>query len=449
MPFTRYSKYLFIDDKDLNQNLSTIDYIPLGTPLNINDYYISNDKVEGYISQEEIEKAIRSPITKRYNRFFLLHDDETISEEITDMVIANGDIQKGSQTGQTRSINITLLNEKRKVLVGYKNGKGVYEERYLWTPTPYENKLWYFNKIKVVSGIICGDFVYEIDEGIFVMFDPNLKSSEAEETVSLQLYDKFALLDGTIDGKGDIDYEVSLNTPIESAVKQLIRLPRNKMQQPYDFKDLIFPIELRNEKLAYTIKKTGDNSIGELIVEMGKSISCDVKYDTKGHLILFNSLTDLDYHNRKLAWVFKEGEFTGPSAKIARSKIKNRVTVKGANINGILSSATVENTNPLSNYNINSEFGIKGQVIEDSLIAGNFLCRERARYELKKYAQNYVTIDFQCIYIPHIEPGDIVEWSYPDWGIYNEIFLVNSVSIPNKGEELMSLSITNINELPL
>lgn len=448
MPFTRYSKYLFIDDDNFDQNSLTTE-IPLGTNLNLTDYYVSNEEVLGYIPQDEIEKAIRAPITKRYMRFFLLHDDETISEEITDMVVANGNIQKGSQTGQTRSINITLLNEKRKVLVGYKNGKGVYEERYLWTPTPYENKLWYFNKVKIISGIIYGDFIYEVDEGIFVIFDPNLKSSEAEETVSLQLYDKFALLDGTIDGKGDIDYEVSLNTPIESAVKQLIRLPRNVMQQPYDSKDLIFPNKFLNEKLAYTIKKTGENSIGELITEIGKSISCDVKYDVKGHLNLINSLADLDYHNRKLAWIFKEGEFTGPSAKIARSKIKNRVTVKGANINGVLSSATVENTNPLSNYNINSEFGIKGHVIEDSLISGDFLCRERARYELKKYAQNYVTIDFQCIYIPHLEPGDIVEWSYPNWGVYNEIFLVNSVSVPVKSEELMSLSITNINELPL
>ena len=437
MPFTRYTKYLFGTEED--------GYKYLGTDIDENDYYLSNELVKGFIPQDEIEQAIRSPIVKRYTRFFLLHDDETIIEEISDMVLDSGNIEKNAQTGQTRSMNITLSNIKKKVLVG----KGVYEDRYIWTPTPYENKLWYYNKIKVVSGIIVGNSIYEVDEGIFVMFDPNLKSDNANKTVSIQLYDKYALLDGTISGKENIDYEVSRGINIHSAIRQLIRLPKNNTQQPYDFKDIIFPIEYAKEKLAYTIKKTGENDIGSLITEIGKSISCDVKYDTKGQLNIVNSLVDLDYHHRKLAWKFREGEFIGPSAKINRSKIKNQVTVKGANINGILSSATVSNENPLSNYNINSEFGIKSQLINDNLISGNFLCRERARYELKKYAQQYVTIDFQCIYIPHLEPGDIVEWSYPDWGIENEIFLVNSVSIPIKGSELMNISITNLNELPL
>ena len=439
MPFTRYSKYLFIDDED------STTLVPLGTDVDKTDYYLSNELVKGFVPQDEIEQAIRSPILKRYTRFFLLHDDETIIEEISDMVLDSGNIEKNAQTGQTRSMNITLANIKKKVLVG----KGVYEERYLWTPTPFENKLWYYNKIKVVSGIVVGNTAYEVDEGIFVMFDPNLKSDNANKTVSTQLYDKFALLDGTISGKENIDYEVPLHTNIHSAVRQLIRLPKNKMEQPYDFKDIIYPPKYKNEKLAYTIKKTGENAIGPLITDIAKTISCDVKYDTQGQLNIVDSLADLDYHNRKLAWKFKEGEFTGPSAKINRSKIKNQVTVKGANVNGYLSSATVENTNPLSNYNINSEFGIKGHLINDNLISGNFLCRERARYELKKFAQQYITIDFQCIYIPHLEPGDIVEWSYPDWGINHEIFLVNSVSIPIKGSELMNISITNINELPL
>ena len=447
MPFTRYKKYLFSNDIEGSPTFGQ--NIPLNSVIDDNDYYTSNESVFGYIPQDEIEKAIRSPIAERYMRFFLLHDDETVLEEITDMVLDSGNIEKSAETGQTRSINITLANIKKKVLVDFKNGKGVYEERYLWTPAPFKNKLWYYNKIKIVSGIIIDDWAYEVDEGIFVMFDPNLKASETNQTVSLQLYDKYALIDGTIDGKGDLDYEIPLHTPIEDAIRSLIRLPKNKLNQPYDFKNLIFPLKYQKEKTAYTIKKTSDNSIGELITEISKSISCDAKYDTKGNLRILDSLSDLDYHNRKIAWKYKEGEFMNPSIKISRSKIKNKVTVKGSNINGILSSATVENTNPLSNYNINSEFGIKGEVIEDSLISGNFLCRERARYELKKYAQKYTTIDFESIYIPHMEPGDIIVWSYSDWGIENEVFLVNSVSTPIKGTGLMNVSVTNLNELPL
>lgn len=451
MPFTRYKKYLFFEgqDKDLNNNNIFNEIIPLGTKTNSLDYYTSNEQEWGYIPKNEIEKALRSPILHRYYKFYLLHEDESIAEDISDMVLDSGNIQKNNQTGQVRSLNITLINEKKKVLVGYENGNGVYEERYLWLPVPFKSKLWYYNKIKVVSCFIYEDNIYEVDEGIFVIFDPDIKNNSGKQTVSLQLYDKFALLDGTIDGKGDIEYEIPLKTPIWEAMKTLMKLPRNSLGQPYDYKEIIFPNEYRDFKTEYTIKKTGENAIGELMKEMGLSISCDVKYDTKGNLEISNSVSDIDYHNRQIAWRFEENEYLNPTIKINRSKIKNKITVKGANINGVLCSGVAENTNPKSSYNIYSEHGIKGQIIEDNLLASNFLCKERARYELKKYSQNYINITLQTIYIPHIEPGDLVVWSYPEWGIENELFIVNTVSLPLKTTNFMNLTMTNINELPI
>ena len=442
MPFTRYKKYLFLSD----DNLSTT---TLSTSTNLMDCYTSNLAEQGYVPQDEIEKVLRSPTVRRFYKYYLLHDDETILEDISDMVLDNGNIQKNAQTGQTRSLNLTLVNEKRNVLVGYKDGKGVYEKRYLWTPTPFENKLWYYNKIKVVTCLLLDNYIYEIDEGIFIIFDPNIKENNGNQTVDIQLYDKFSLLDGTIDGQGDVEYTINLSTPIKQAIQTLIRLPKNKDQQPYDFKEIIFPIKYNNLTTAYTIKKSGDNAIGELLKELCLSISCDISYNTSGQLEIRDSLADLDYHNRKVAWQFKEGEFFNPTIKVNRSKIKNKVTVKGANINGILCSATVENTNPLSAYNIYSDFGVKGHIIEDSLLSSSFLCKERARYELKKYIQNYINITLQSIYIPHIQPGDIVIWSYPQWGIENKPFLVNNVSIPLKASTFMSLTLVNLDELPL
>ena len=52
------------------------------------------------------------------------------------------------------------------------------------------------------SGIKIGEIKYEFDEGIFVIFDPQLSNYSGNNSLTLQLYDKFSLLDGTIDGKG-------------------------------------------------------------------------------------------------------------------------------------------------------------------------------------------------------------------------------------------------------
>ena len=109
----------------------------------------------------------------------------------------------------------------------------------------------------------------------------------------------------------------------------------------------------------------------------------------------------------------------------------------------------VQNTNPLSNYSVNSGFGVKAIKITDDLLYSEYLCKERARYELKKSMQEYVSVTMQSIYIPHLEPGDIVRWTYEPWGIEQEEFLVNSISIPQNGKDLMSISMTNLKELPL
>ena len=80
MPFSKYRKYLFIDDRDYDENINT-NKIPLGTKENLSDYYESMEEIQGYIPQDEIELVIRSPLQKRWTRFYLLRDDETILEE--------------------------------------------------------------------------------------------------------------------------------------------------------------------------------------------------------------------------------------------------------------------------------------------------------------------------------------------------------------------------------
>ena len=75
------------------------------------------------------------------------------------------------------------------------------------------------------------------------------------------------------------------------------------------------------------------------------------------------------------------------------------------------------------------------------------MCKERARYELKKYTQNYISISIQSIWIPFLEPDDIVRWSKQDWGIENKEFVINSISLPTNGKDMMSVSMTNLDEI--
>lgn len=421
--------------------------------------YIDNEKVysqesiaPGYISLEEIEKVIRSPIMKRYTKVYLLHDDETVAKDITEWVQSTGSIEKNNESGQCRSTNLTFANP-----LVYKNIIDRYEGYGTRSSVPevrFNPMLMYDDfqsnvKIKIVTGVEFFGNIYEVDQGIFVVFDPKMSESTANSSLTIQLYDKFALLDGTISGDGEFEYEVPANTLIYDAIKQLILLPKNKRGEPFDTKEIIFPAKYRNARLAYTVKKTGENAIGELIKEICKSISCDVKYNAFGNLTISDTLEDLDVHYRQVSWNFQENssEYQNPNVDIKRSQIKNRVVVVGANINGFLCKGIAENTDPNSLYSIYGPFGTRSVKIEDNLIPSNTMCEERARYELQKSMRKYITLSFQCTWIPHLEPGDVVRWTKSDWHIDNEEFVVNSISLPTNGTDLMSISMTNLKEI--
>ena len=431
-------------------------YMEDGSPLQTygGDEYSSSEFQVGtnYIPREEFARIIRAPILKRYTKVYLLHPDETINREITEFVAPTGSLEKKDENGQRRSTSLTFFNPLvyKTIVDNYENyGKPGKKLESLWNPMSRNDDFHTNVKIKLISCVDYYDSHYEIDEGIFVTFDPKISSGNANNTLTLQLYDKFALLDGTIDGKDDLDYEIPVNTSVFGAIRQLLRLPKNNRGEPFDVKDIIFPEKYKQELLAYTVKKTGENSIGDLIKEIVQSIACGVGYNANGNLVISDVLSDMDYHNRTVAWDYSEfnNEYQNPSLDIKRSQIKNKVIVVGANVNGYLCKGVAENTNPNSLYNINGDFGTKSIKITDNLIPSSKMCEERARYELKKYTQNYISISFQSIWIPFLEPGDVVRWTYQDWGIENEEFVVNSISLPLNGKDPMSISITNLSEI--
>lgn len=395
---------------------------------------LADEILEQHIPMVTMEKILRYPIGQRCYRMFLLHENETIKQDITQYVLSDGTLEKTYQQGQTRSLSINLLNPEK-----------------IWNPSPVNGRLFANSKFKLQMGIKVDDYIYWIDEGIFVCKDPELNNGDAKKIVSIELFDKFALLDGTISGTTETDYEIPLGTNLYKALRSLLRLPKDNLGNPYDSQRIIFPMKYMDEKIPYTIQKTANNNIGEIITDLADCLSCDVFYDELGRLTFRDNLDDLDYHNRNMAWIFKEenSEFGNVSRRDEWSKIKNRYIVKGSNINGMQCKGIANNENPSSVYNINGNFGIHPEIIEDNLIYSNNLCLQRAKYELKKNLMKNVSISLQCRYLPHINPNDLVRWSYEEYNYVNQPFIVNSVSIPLNGTDPMDLSITNISELPL
>ena len=129
----------------------------------------------------------------------------------------------------------------------------------------------------------------------------------------------------------------------------------------------------------------------------------------KGDVINVNDKTPI-WRYRKGDYIYKE-----PDLKVELSKVENVIVVEGANINGMLMDATVQNTNPASPTNI---YLLEPNVyrIQDENIASVSLAQKRGEYELFKRSLLPLSLSFKSSFLPHLDVDNIVtifDDSYP------------------------------------
>ena len=160
-------------------------------------------------------KALRQPFIKTCRLRFLNPDgstafalDNNFLMKKNKTFIANGQITVNLQNGQRRSASITLDNVN-----------GEYEYAY--------NKLWFGQEIALDEGIILpNDEIYYIQQGVFLLMNPQETVAPEEHTISYSLVDKWANLDGSLYGNLDGTYMVPAGSNIFSAIASLLAIQK-------------------------------------------------------------------------------------------------------------------------------------------------------------------------------------------------------------------------------
>ncbi len=401
------------------------EYVPLYTVDN--EVFLTADPVENLFLWEDFKRAVRYPLSKRVVRVYYLNEDESINQDISEHIIG-GDISFTYAQGITRTANITIDNYSKEMY-----------------PSPINGVIWQGRKFRIDLGLCYSKTIYWKKCGIFVTQTPSI--DETSYTTSIQLYDKFAMLDGTIGGKRDHEFKIPVGTKVHTAIQMCLNEDKGN-GNPYDYKALNFPAKYENEVTPYTITKSNNCSMGEIILELAKMLSCDVFYDDDGHLSLTSDSDTLDNEMRGIWWDYNETEllYSSPSISYNSSNAYNKITVCGAIKNGYQFKGTYENTNPKSQYNTNiSE--IRAQRIDDDNIMSDELCYERAKYEYMKNSRNVMDLKCTSIFIPCLLPNNIVTWSNRRLGIVNEKFILNSIDIDLMDSGFMNIGLTSLNEV--
>ena len=382
---------------------------------------------------DEMIFAIKSRSVKPIFRLYLLNYDESIKEDISNYLLDGGSISITFQNGVRKNANIELDNSDRK-----------------WNPSPVSGYLWKDTKFRIDIGLqlLKGEVWRQV--GIFIPNDPTITFSPDSKTVSLQLSDKFASLDGTLGGKIANSITIALNSNIKNAISSLLKEER-MYNYPYDTKPIHFPTIYNNEKTAYTITKTDETNVGEISTELAEMLSCDIYYDDFGYLTIEEGDYTLDVSDEEIIWDFDENdmEFLENSISVDFSKLYNVVTVIGANINGDLITYTAQNENPKSQSNIWTVEPNTLRVQDDNIYSVD-LAKQRAEYELFKQGLLSISYNFQCTFMPHLNVNKIVNVSNSSYGFKHVPFLIQSINIPiSHTDSDISLTMVNIDEVVL
>ena len=387
------------------------------------------------VSPDRYVNLVRGQAVRPRFRLSLLHTDESFQEDITEYLIqGSGSLQIQYAQGQRRSINFTLNNQSG-----------------IFTPTGINSKIWINTKFKLELGMEMsnGDIVWN-SAGIFVVGTPQATRKNAQETIDIQCYDKFALLDGTLGGTLEATYEIEAGENIYNIMVDTL-LQDNGNHYPIDTKRVVFDNSYINEVTQYTLSKSANESYGDMLIELANMIACDIYYDTNGNLTIQSGIKDISQVNKPTLWTFKDTEYEYMSGHINYdfTSVRNRVTVVGANVNsnnGIF-VATAENINPRSSSRI-SVVGIRNYYLEDNNIYTQQLAQDRADYELNKLSIVQQTIQIDSTFMIHLDVNNCIALEDEFFDYFDSRFIIQSISIPISIHSQIAIECTNIACLP-
>lgn len=437
----------------------------------VNDEIIlTADKLRNIFVYEEYIKAIKSNMSVYVIRLYLLDENELPKIDISEYLL-QGNLSYNYQNGQTHSLSMTLDNsngfwvvnsniptkrtmiDKRTMIESEKNNDKDEKVSPVWelisSGTTQKEKLWRGTKFRLDIGLFSFGKVYWRQCGVFCLKDVGIEYGD-EKTLSLQLYDKYSLLDGTIGGTINSDLTIPNGTPLDEAIKMCL-LYEDDYGNIFDNKPILFEKDVSGIKTPYTIQKTGETTIGDVLIDLALIASCDILYNSEGNLLVRAGVDEESLENKPIAWYYNDNDlamYSSPSISIDMGAMINKYIVKGAIENGQQYKGIKINDNPHSSSSVLYN-PVNSRVLEDSNLNSNKLCEERANYELQKYLLDYVKHSFQSIFIPHINPKDVISWTNKELDLINEIFVIKSFSFSLENNNIMDMELSRICEMEM
>ena len=360
--------------------------------------------------------------------------------------LQDGSISVNFQNGARRSASITLSN---------------LDNAYDYNV----NNLWFGQNVRLSEGLVLPDGTeYYISQGVFAIKDPGETWNPGEKTVSLNLVDKWAYLDGTLFGNLDGIYEVAVNTSIYPAIRGVLNLDRGNGQM-VDPIDPVFTRYYRDRTQTlpdgttamvaltpYTLRVDSDNgTYADVILGLNDMLVGVIGYDSTGRLRLEPSQEDIEDSDKELLWTFtpEESQLLGATYTVLNSQVYNDIIVQGeAQDDYSQPYGRATNTSLQSDLSIYGALGRRTLRMSAAGYATNRQCVDRAAWELKRNCILKKSVTIQSSQIFHIQENRLVAIRRTDKpGAPEERHLVTGFTRPIGQTGSMTINATSVDDL--
>lgn len=398
--------------------------------------------------------SLRKPFQKLVRLRFLNPDGSTAFALDNDPLnrkatafLSSGELHCNLQNGQRRTASVTLSNVDQQFDYSI-------------------NSLWFGQEVALDEGMILpnGEEIY-FQEGIFLLETPQDELRPAERTITYNLVDKWANLDGTLFGNLESTYEVPLGTNVFQPITALLSedkgngIPVDRVSPVYtDYyngktQQLPDGTTVFVTDSPYTLRVDSDSgTIADVVLGLTGMLNAWVGYDNTGALRVDPSQDDLLDTAKPVAWQFKFEDFSflGATYTIKNTEVYNDYTVVGEQLDDYTQPyGRATNTNPQSDTNVQT-IGRKTIRENRAGFATNQQCQDLADWMLKRSSILQKSISISCSQILHINENELVEIVRTDKpGSPVERHLIMGFSRPLNGTEQMTIDAVSVNDLIL
>ena len=359
--------------------------------------------------------------------------------------IASGNLSVNLQNGQRRNASVTLDNVNEE-----------YDYQY--------GKMWFGQEIALDEGMILPDGTeYYIQQGVFLIDNPQEDVKTNGRTARYNLVDKWANLDGSHLGNLEGTYEVAVGTNIFNPIVALLAEDRGN-GLPLDGITPVFTeyYNLKTQKLPdgttvsfldspYTLTVDAGSTKADVVLGLCEMINAWVGYDASGALRIDPSQDDIRDATKPIAYSFSMSETSllGLSYTVKDEDMYNDYIVVGDQLDDNSQPfARAMNYDPKSDTNINI-VGKKTYREEANGYGTDTQCKDLAVWKLKRATVLKKAVNVSASQVLHLQENQLIEIVRTDKEDSPvERHLIQGFSRPLVGTQPMTINAVSVMDFP-